>query len=81
MRLPIIDKKGHRVEFVLITLQVVDKNSEEANILMQYVKNTHAATHNTYTLEVQEVSGLWKAVTPIVYTLCDCYGAVSCCSV
>lgn len=36
--------------------QVVDKSSNEAEIISQYVKNTHAATHNTYTLEVQEVS-------------------------
>lgn len=41
--------------------QVVDKTSEEANIIMQYVKNTHAATHNTYTLEVQEVRNLGKS--------------------
>lgn len=41
-----------------VTFQVVDKNTDEANIIMQYVKNTHAATHNTYTLEVQEVSNL-----------------------
>lgn len=40
--------------------QVVDKTTEEANIIMQYVKNTHAATHNTYTLEVQEVSNFGK---------------------
>lgn len=65
---------------VLITFQVVDKNSEEADVIMQYVKNTHAATHNTYTLEVQEVSGLWKTLTRIVPTLCDCHGAVSRCS-
>lgn len=36
--------------------QVVDKTSNEAEVIIQYVKNTHAATHNTYTLEVQEVS-------------------------
>lgn len=36
--------------------QVVDRNSKEAEVIVQYVKNTHAATHNTYTLEVQEVS-------------------------
>lgn len=64
-------KERLRVEFVLIILQVVDKNSEEANVIMQYVKNTHAATHNTYTLEVQEVSGLWKTLTQIVCALCD----------
>lgn len=41
---------------ILITcMQVVDKSSEEAQIIQQYVKNTHAATHNTYTLEVDEV--------------------------
>uniref|UniRef100_A0A8C2XQ56 Poly [ADP-ribose] polymerase n=1 Tax=Cyclopterus lumpus TaxID=8103 RepID=A0A8C2XQ56_CYCLU len=36
-------------------IEVVDKNTDEAEIIMQYVKNTHAATHNTYTLEVQEI--------------------------
>uniref|UniRef100_A0A3Q3ILG7 Poly [ADP-ribose] polymerase n=1 Tax=Monopterus albus TaxID=43700 RepID=A0A3Q3ILG7_MONAL len=36
-------------------IEVVDKTTNEAQIIMQYVKNTHAATHNTYTLEVQEI--------------------------
>lgn len=36
-------------------IEVVDKSTQEADIIMQYVKNTHAATHNTYTLEVQEI--------------------------
>ncbi|MEQ2224181.1 Poly [ADP-ribose] polymerase 1 [Ilyodon furcidens] len=36
-------------------IEVVDKTTQEAEIIMQYVKNTHAATHNTYTLEVQEI--------------------------
>ncbi|XP_064195311.1 poly [ADP-ribose] polymerase 1 [Anguilla rostrata] len=36
-------------------IEVVDKTCEEAQIILQYVKNTHAATHNTYTLEVEEV--------------------------
>uniref|UniRef100_A0A671XEC3 Poly [ADP-ribose] polymerase n=1 Tax=Sparus aurata TaxID=8175 RepID=A0A671XEC3_SPAAU len=36
-------------------IEVVDKTTDEAQIIMQYVKNTHAATHNTYTLEVQEI--------------------------
>lgn len=40
---------------VFVVPQVVDKTTEEAEIILQYVKNTHAATHNTYTLEVQEV--------------------------
>lgn len=39
-------------------VQVVDKSSEEAQVIQQYVKNTHAATHNTYTLEVEEVRGI-----------------------
>lgn len=38
--------------------QVIDKSAKEADIILQYVKNTHAATHNTYTLEVQEVSNM-----------------------
>lgn len=42
--------------FIIFVPQVVDKNTKEAEIINQYVKNTHAATHNTYTLEVQEVS-------------------------
>lgn len=45
-----------RLEYVMFILQVIDKNTKEAEIINQYVKNTHAATHNTYTLEVQEVS-------------------------
>ncbi|XP_060772355.1 poly [ADP-ribose] polymerase 1 [Neoarius graeffei] len=36
-------------------IEVVDKSSEEAQIIHQYVKNTHAETHNTYTLEVEEI--------------------------
>ncbi|KAK2864320.1 hypothetical protein Q7C36_003474 [Tachysurus vachellii] len=36
-------------------IQVVDKLSEEAQIIQQYVTNTHAATHNTYTLEIEEI--------------------------
>lgn len=40
-----------------VVSQVVDDSTQEADIIKQYVKNTHAATHNTYTLEVQEVSG------------------------
>lgn len=36
-------------------IEVVDKSTKEAEIILQYVKNTHAATHNTYTLEVEEI--------------------------
>lgn len=41
-----------------VVLKVIDKSAKEADIIMQYVKNTHAATHNTYTLEVQEVRNM-----------------------
>ena len=34
----------------------LDKKSDEFKLLLDYVKNTHAATHNQYELEVQEVS-------------------------
>lgn len=46
--------------YIFVISQVVDKTTKEAEIIMQYVKNTHAATHNTYTLEVQEVSHFWE---------------------
>lgn len=46
--------------FIFVISKVVDKTTEEAQIISQYVKNTHAATHNTYTLEVQEVSHVVK---------------------
>ncbi|ETE69570.1 Poly [ADP-ribose] polymerase 1 [Ophiophagus hannah] len=36
-------------------IQVVDKDSEEAKIIKQYVKNTHASTHNAYDLKVMEI--------------------------
>ena len=35
--------------------QVVDKDSEEAEVIKKYVKNTHATTHNAYDLEVIDV--------------------------
>ncbi|XP_029448906.1 poly [ADP-ribose] polymerase 1 [Rhinatrema bivittatum] len=36
-------------------IKVIKKDSEEAKILEQYVKNTHAATHNTYDLEIVDI--------------------------
>uniref|UniRef100_A0A8C1G495 Poly [ADP-ribose] polymerase n=1 Tax=Cyprinus carpio TaxID=7962 RepID=A0A8C1G495_CYPCA len=36
-------------------IEVVDQSSSEAQLIIQYVKNTHAATHNTYTLDVEEI--------------------------
>ncbi|XP_059573331.1 poly [ADP-ribose] polymerase 1 [Alligator mississippiensis] len=36
-------------------IKVVDKDSEEAKIIKQYVKNTHAATHNAYDLKVVDI--------------------------
>ncbi|CAH2107562.1 unnamed protein product [Euphydryas editha] len=33
----------------------LDKKSDEFEMILEYVKNTHAATHSSYTLEVQEV--------------------------
>lgn len=46
------------LQLAVVVPQVVDKSAKEADIILQYVKNTHAATHNTYTLEVQEVSSM-----------------------
>uniref|UniRef100_G1KFB0 Poly [ADP-ribose] polymerase n=1 Tax=Anolis carolinensis TaxID=28377 RepID=G1KFB0_ANOCA len=36
-------------------IKVVDKDTDEAKIIKQYVKNTHASTHNAYDLEVVEI--------------------------
>ncbi|CAH2075136.1 unnamed protein product, partial [Iphiclides podalirius] len=33
----------------------LDRNSPEFEMIMEYVKNTHAATHSSYTLDVQQV--------------------------
>ncbi|EFX75651.1 hypothetical protein DAPPUDRAFT_55885 [Daphnia pulex] len=36
-------------------IEVLDKSSEEFSVIQTYAKNTHAATHTQYTLEVEEV--------------------------
>merc|ERR1711862_455530 len=36
-------------------IQVLDKETDEFKILEKYVANTHAETHNLYTLEIQDV--------------------------
>ncbi|KAM4860571.1 poly [ADP-ribose] polymerase 1 isoform 2-T2 [Thomomys bottae] len=36
-------------------IQVVEKDSEEAEIIRKYVRNTHATTHNAYDLEVVDI--------------------------
>ncbi|KAM6217449.1 poly [ADP-ribose] polymerase 1 [Rhynchocyon petersi] len=36
-------------------IKVVDRDSEEAEIIRKYVKNTHAVTHNAYDLEVIDI--------------------------
>ncbi|CAL4074076.1 unnamed protein product, partial [Meganyctiphanes norvegica] len=36
-------------------IEVVDKKSEEFEMLRTYVKNTHAATHSSYTLDLEHV--------------------------
>lgn len=36
-------------------IEVLDRTSEEFKLIQEYVKNTHAATHSNYTLEIIEV--------------------------
>uniref|UniRef100_G1M7I7 Poly [ADP-ribose] polymerase n=1 Tax=Ailuropoda melanoleuca TaxID=9646 RepID=G1M7I7_AILME len=36
-------------------IKVVDRDSEEAETIRKYVKNTHATTHNAYDLEVVDI--------------------------
>jgi hypothetical protein len=36
-------------------IEVLDKDSEEFKIIEKYTKNTHAATHNLFSLELEHV--------------------------
>lgn len=36
-------------------IEVIDEKSEEYKLLEKYVKNTHAATHNQYSLDIDKV--------------------------
>ena len=36
-------------------IKVLDKKSEEFQIIEKYTKNTHAATHNLFSLELEDV--------------------------
>jgi hypothetical protein len=47
---------------------VVDKDSEEAEIIRKYVKNTHATTHNAYDLEVLDVRAFSPAPSLVLLT-------------
>ncbi|XP_053548122.1 poly [ADP-ribose] polymerase 1-like [Bombina bombina] len=44
-----------KYEKIKTDIKVVDQDSEESKIIKQYVKNTHAATHNAYDLEVLDI--------------------------
>lgn len=61
----------------------LEKKSEEYDRLVTYVKNTHAATHNMYDLEVEEVRLTFITLGQIVrdviiisgHTVCMCLQA------
>ena len=36
-------------------IEVLDRTSKEFSIIQQYVDNTHAATHTSYKLQIEEV--------------------------
>ena len=36
-------------------IEVLDKNSNEFDILKKYVENTHASTHNLFALEIEDI--------------------------
>ncbi|KAJ1148806.1 hypothetical protein NDU88_001632 [Pleurodeles waltl] len=44
-----------KYEKIKTDIKVVAPDSKEANIIKQYVKNTHAATHNAFDLEVVDI--------------------------
>ena len=37
-------------------MEVLERKTEEFKVLEEYVKNTHASTHNMYSLEIEDVS-------------------------
>lgn len=37
------------------TMEVLDRDSDEFSIILKYVQNTHAATHSSYKLVIEEV--------------------------
>ena len=39
-----------------LVAKVLERDSQEFHIIQQYVKNTHAATHGQYDLNMQQVS-------------------------
>ena len=41
-------------------LNVLDKETDEFKTIEKYVKNTHAETHNLYTLEIQDVFKVYR---------------------
>lgn len=41
--------------YIVCVFKELRKEDEEYKRLLEYVKNTHAATHNMYDLEVEEV--------------------------
>ena len=43
-------------------IEVVDKKSNEFEIIEKYVNNTHAATHNLYSLEIEDVFKIERKV-------------------
>ena len=36
-------------------MQVLDENSEEYKMLIRYIANTHASTHDTYRIKVKSI--------------------------
>ena len=43
-------------------IEVLDKQTDEFKLLQQYVRNTHAATHTQYDLEILEVCFMTKNI-------------------
>lgn len=50
-------------------IEVLDRTSKEFELLQIYVKNTHAATHTQYELEIMDVS---KWVCLHIFIFCCC---------
>lgn len=53
-------------------IEILDKKADEFKLLQQYVRNTHAATHTQYDLEILEVSFMTMNIM-IVWVVTWCF--------
>lgn len=53
-------------------IEILDKKTDEFKLLQQYVRNTHAATHTQYDLEVLEVCFMTMSIMMVCVVMWCC---------